>query len=134
MLIVVFGWLASGNSTTRRPLSRRYSVRPSTVGPCVMPGGGAACESAKANNSAVPTKRRAMRVDGARWAAMGEDVRMLKRDEPTACTASGECVSSHPSTSQRSLLQTATERVGSAGVATALLRATAKRNERQDRD
>src|SRR5262245_27841301 len=50
MLTVVFGWLASGNSSTRRPFPSWYSVIPSTLGPCVMPAGSAAA-------TVTPTKK-----------------------------------------------------------------------------
>src|ERR1044072_5333657 len=39
MLTVVVGFDASGNSSTFRPLARRYSVMPSADGPCVTPFG-----------------------------------------------------------------------------------------------
>ncbi len=39
---VVVGLVASGNSSTRKPFASVYSVMPSTVAPCVTPGGSAA--------------------------------------------------------------------------------------------
>src|SRR5438045_2780525 len=55
MLTVVFACDESGKSNTRKPLARPYSVMPSTVGPCVTPGGSAACatqQQAKRNRTA----------------------------------------------------------------------------------
>ena len=54
MLMVAVGLLASGKTSTRRPLARSYSVIPSTVAPFVTPCGSCAASGAatKASNTA----------------------------------------------------------------------------------
>src|SRR5450755_3748457 len=69
MLTVVLACDASGNSSTRRPLLRSYSVMPSTEGPWLMPGGSAACAlkhraamKAAAHTRRIDTERAIMEV------------------------------------------------------------------------
>ena len=65
-MTVVVGLLASGNSSTLRPLASVYCVTPSTVGPWTTPGGSAAC-AASASAAAPAT----IRVATARRQAAG---------------------------------------------------------------
>src|SRR2546421_8505774 len=53
MFTVVFGWLASGNSSTLRPFVSVYSVMPSTDGPCLTPSGSAAAAMPAATKNAM---------------------------------------------------------------------------------
>ena len=61
MLTVVLACVGSGKIRTRRPLSSRYSVMPSTAGPCVTPGGNAA---AAVHADATRMPARSERDDG----------------------------------------------------------------------
>ncbi len=56
MLTVTVGLVASGNSSTDRPLSSRYSVMPSTERTSVAPLGGARAAAAPANSSNASVK------------------------------------------------------------------------------
>src|SRR5436190_3590973 len=59
MFTVVFGWLASGNSSTLSPFPSVYSVMPSTDGPCLTPSGSAATATPAAAKNAMGTSARA---------------------------------------------------------------------------
>src|SRR5437762_9426466 len=59
MFTVVFGWLASGNSSTLRPLPNVYSLMPSTDGPCLTPSGSAAAATPAATKNAIGASVRA---------------------------------------------------------------------------
>src|ERR1700674_590124 len=82
MLTVVLACDASGNSSTRRPLARPYSVMPSTDGPWLTPGGSAACalqpkarKKTAANTRLIECERAIMEM----WS--GERRRLYERPE-----------------------------------------------------
>src|SRR6476659_2643695 len=64
MLTVIFGWLASGKSSTLRPLARSYSLMPSTEAPALTPAGSAAPAAPTKQNKAAASKARKSGRDG----------------------------------------------------------------------
>ena len=70
-LTVTVGLVASGNSSTRRPLASVYSVMPSIEAPCVTPAGSAATAAPATARKAAATRRPTKRV---REKAMGRNL------------------------------------------------------------
>src|ERR1700687_1248169 len=93
MLTVVLACEASGNSSTRRPLPRRYSVMPSTDGPWLTPGGSAAC--ALQHNAARTTAAHRRRING-REAIMGAWLAGKGADYTSSLTATRKWVGNGP--------------------------------------
>src|SRR6266513_6424855 len=72
MFTVVFGWLASENSSTLRPFASVYSVMPSTDGPCLTPSGSAAAATPAATKNAMGASARASQSRERIMASLGK--------------------------------------------------------------